>query len=75
MAKETNPEAIRFCKALGIDTGNRPMQWREVTTIGARCRIRDPKALAAAVAFAVTQGWLEVQDGHSVCLTEKGRRL
>jgi hypothetical protein len=67
--------AIRFCKALGADTAGKPMQWRSIKSIGARCRIRAPAELEKIVAHAVKAGWLEVQDGHSVMLTDAGRRL
>jgi hypothetical protein len=51
------------------------MQWRSIVTVGARCRIRAPKELEKIVAHGVKAGWLERQDGHSVALTEAGRRL
>jgi hypothetical protein len=28
-----------------------------------------------AIEFAVARGWLIVQGGHSICLTDTGRRL
>jgi len=75
MASELDALATRFCKALGAATGRQPMQWRSIVTIGARCWIRTPKALEKIVAHGVKAGWLETQDGHSVALTEAGRRL
>ena len=43
--------------------------------IGVRRRIRAPKELERIVAHGVKAGWLETQEGHSVALTEAGRRL
>lgn len=64
--------ARRFCGTLKIDTDGRPMRWRSIGPIADRAGVQDA---AAAVATAVEQGWIEVEGGHSVCLTEKGRRL
>lgn len=50
------------------------MQWRQVSTIGARARIRDPKQLEQAVRDAAAAGLLTVEGDHSVCLTDKGRQ-
>jgi hypothetical protein len=33
MATELDALAIRFCKALGDDTGRQPMQWRSIVTL------------------------------------------
>jgi hypothetical protein len=38
------------------------MQWRMVTGPSSK----------AAVGYAVEKGWLLVEDGRSVCLTEEG---
>jgi hypothetical protein len=27
------------------------------------------------VQLAVDEGWLLIEDGHSICLTEEGRRM
>lgn len=75
MATDLTALATRFCKALGDDTGNRPMQWRAIVPIGVRARILDPKELASIVDHAEEAGWIEVQDDLSVALTEAGRRL
>ena len=75
MANDLDALAIRFCKALAADTGTRPMQWRSIVPIGIRARIRDEKERSAVVAHAVAAGWLEVEGGHSVMLTDAGRRL
>jgi hypothetical protein len=57
------------------DTGGQPMQWRSILLIGVRCRIRAPAMLKEMVAYAEKEGWLTSEGGHSVCLTDKGRRL
>jgi hypothetical protein len=75
MASDLDALTKRFCKALGDDTGRQPMQWRSILIIGVRCRIRAPKELERIVAHGVKAGWLETQEGHSVALTEAGRRL
>ena len=66
--------ATRLCRALKDDTAGRPMQWRAIDKLAPRCRL--PRAVAAeAATFAEQQGWLTIEGGHSVCLTEAGRRL
>lgn len=30
---------------------------------------------AEAIVFAVAQGWVIIEAGHSICLTDAGRRL
>lgn len=65
--------ARRFVGALHADTGGRPMQWRSIDSIGARSRLGGERGKVVARALAL--GWVEVQDGHSVQLTDAGRRL
>src|ERR1700738_2316579 len=67
--------AKRFCRELAEDTGDHPMQWRSIASIGIRAQIRDSQELARVVAHAVEAGWIVMQDGHSVALTEAERRL
>ena len=71
---DLRPLATRFCKALAEETADQPNTWRMAKLIADRSRIL-PEQTEKAIAFAVAQGWLEQQDGHSVCLTEAGRRL
>ncbi len=68
-------DANRLCLALQADTASRPNTWRMVHTIAVRARIKDPKAIDAAVKIAVENEWLLVEQGHSIALTEAGRRL
>jgi hypothetical protein len=44
------------------------MQWRSLEGLVV------PET-AEAVRYAEERGWILVRDGHSVCLTEAGRRL
>jgi hypothetical protein len=44
------------------------MQWRSLEGL-------DVPETAEARRYAVERGWILVRDGHSVCLTEAGRRL
>lgn len=64
--------ARRFCAALKSDTGGRPMRWRSIESIADRAGDVD---VGKSVAVAAEKGWVEVEGGHSVCLTDKGRRL
>jgi hypothetical protein len=75
MASDLDARTRRFCKALGDETGRRPMQWRSILMIGVRCRIRAPKELERIVAHGVKAGWLVMQDGRRVALTDAGRIL
>lgn len=64
--------ARRFCAALKTDTNGRPMRWRSISSIAERARESEADQV---VAIAAEQGWIEVEGDHSVCLTDKGRRL
>jgi hypothetical protein len=44
------------------------MQWRSLEGL-------DVPETDEAVRYAVTRGWVVVEGGHSVCLTDDGRRL
>jgi hypothetical protein len=75
MPSKAEALARRFCAALASDTAGRPMQWRMIAPIAARARLRTEQDQRAALTYAVEQGWLEVEGGHSVQLTEAWRRL
>lgn len=49
------------------DTGGRAMHWRSIRLIADRSNIDAP---AEPLAVAVNKGWIEVNGGHSVCLTD-----
>lgn len=66
----SKPEALalHIMRALYDATAGRPMQWRSVAGISDVAETRE------AVQLAVGRGWLLVEGGHSVCLTDEGRR-
>ena len=50
-------------------TGGQPQRWESLGNLGA------VQADAAAIAYAVEQGWLVISGGfHSLSLTEDGRQ-
>ena len=55
-----------LCRELYEFTDGWPMEWR--TAVGG-------PAMHAAVKHAVEHGWLLLDDGDNICLSEKGRRL
>lgn len=67
----TKPEtlALHLMRALHDATDGRPMQWRSLAGISDVAETRE------AVQLAVDRGWLLVEGGHSVCLTDEGRQL
>lgn len=67
----SKPEALalHIMRALYDATAGRPMQWRSLAGISDVAETRE------AVQLAVTRGWLLVEGGHSVCLTDEGRQL
>jgi len=50
-----------------IATDGRPQQWRMLEELDG--------ATTDAIVFAVARGWMIVEAGHSICLTDAGRRL
>ena len=66
----SKPEALalHIMRSLYDATGGRPMQWRSLAGIS------DGGETQEAVQLAVDRGWLLVEGGHSVCLTDEGRR-
>lgn len=72
MPKQLSIDRARiFCRAVRTDASD-AMQWRSIAPIAASAGLGDP---AVAIATAVEVGWLEVADGHSVRLTDKGSFL
>ena len=65
MASKLDTQALQLVDALFASTAGRPQQWRSL--LGLR------GATDAAVQHAVDQGWVIVEGGHSVCLTDHGR--
>lgn len=66
--------ARRFCAALGDLSDHKPQRWRMVHSVAQRLGVDWEEATLAA-REAEAEGWLTLQGGHSVCLTEEGRRL
>ena len=64
--------ARRLVAKLARVTGNRPTQHRGLHPIARALKISWDEALAA-VEDAGAQGWLTIEAGHSVCLTDEGR--
>jgi hypothetical protein len=67
MASETETVALHLVRALHKATGGRPQVWRMLEELDA--------ATTDAIVYAITRGWVVVQAGHSICLTDAGRRL
>lgn len=68
MPAEPEALALHLMRALYDATDGRPMQWRSMAGIA------DGSETQEAVQLAVDRGWLLVEGGHSVCLTDEGRR-
>lgn len=61
--------ALHIMRALYDATGGRPMQWRSLAGLSDVAETRE------AVQLTVDRGWLLVEGGHSVCLTDEGRQV
>jgi hypothetical protein len=67
MASETESLAVQLVRALYDATNGLPMQWRMLEELDG--------ATTDAIEFAVARGWVRVEGGHSIALTETGRQL
>jgi photosystem II stability/assembly factor-like uncharacterized protein len=67
MSSETETLALHLVRALYETTDGRPQEWRNLEELDV--------ATTDAIEFAVARGWVVVQAGHSICLTDAGRRL
>jgi hypothetical protein len=67
MPSETESVAVQLVRALNDAPDGRPMQWRMIEHLDG--------ATADAVEFAAARGWVQVDGGHSITLTEAGRQL
>jgi Mn-dependent DtxR family transcriptional regulator len=72
--KLATDRARRFCAALGDLSERRPQRWRMLHSVAQRLGVGWDEAEAAANE-AAEKGWLTIEGGHSVCLTEDGRRV
>lgn len=61
----TNAE--RLLRALYKLTEGQPGRWRMITSLGSA-------GTAGAVDTAMRAGWVEIEGGHSIRLTDAGRR-
>jgi hypothetical protein len=67
MPSEIESLALYLVGALYDASDGLPQQW---------CMLKEPKgATAAAIVFAAARGWVVVEAGQSICLTDAGRRL
>ena len=69
VATEIEMTALHLVRALYHATDGRPQQWRMLAGFA------DIAEAKEAVQHAVDQGWMLVEGGHSVCLTDAGRRV
>jgi hypothetical protein len=60
-------DARKLVNALYEATDGRPMEWRMIIGRSAR--------QAAAVNLAVEKGWILVEEGRNLCLTDEGAAL
>ena len=69
MATSIDTLARHIVRMLHAATDGRPQAWRSLAGISS------VPATETAVVHAVRQGWLLLERGHSICLTDAGRRL
>ncbi len=69
MTTSTESLALHIVRALHAATDGKPQAWRSLAGISAST------GTDAAVQLAVDRGWLLLEGGHSVALTDAGRRL
>lgn len=69
MPSKTETLARHIISSLYDATGGRSQQWRSLAGIS------EAGETAEAVQLAVDRGWLLIEGGHSVCLTDEGRRI
>jgi hypothetical protein len=67
MPRQSETLALYLLHALYHATGGRPQEWRMLEELDGMT--------AEAIVFAVAQGWVIIEAGHSICLTDAGRRL
>lgn len=67
MASKTESLAVKLVRILYDPTDDRPRQWRMISRLD--------RAAADAVEFASLQGWIHVEGGQLVALTDAGRQL
>jgi predicted sugar kinase len=68
VAGSTETLALHLVRSLYDATEGTPQAWRSLAGLG---KGSDSEAV---VQYAVDRGWLLIEGGHSVCLTDAGRR-
>jgi len=74
MATKTEAMARRIVREMQACTRGKSRKWVPVHTLALRLVMKKNHSLALALTFGVDRGWLLVEGGHSVCLTDTGRR-
>jgi hypothetical protein len=69
MASKAKKLTLHIMRTLYVSTGGRPQQWRSLAGLS------DGGETQEAVQLAVDHGWLLIEDGHSICLTDAGRQV
>jgi len=67
ISSDTETLALHLVRGLYDSTDGLPQQWRMLEECEA--------ATMDAIMYAITRGWVIVEAGHSICLTDAGRRL
>jgi hypothetical protein len=67
MSSESESLAVQLVRALYDAPNGNPMQWHKIEQLDV--------ATADAVEFAAARGWVQIEGGHSIALTEAGRLL
>lgn len=67
--------SLRIVRDVDNNTGGKAMQWVPVATIARRLVPRDAAAVDKATELARANGWLLLEGGHSVALTDVRRSL
>ena len=65
--RSTRELARHVTRAVYESADGQPRRWRMLSGISG--------ATQMAVLYAKEQGWIELEGGHSACLTEEGRKL
>jgi hypothetical protein len=67
MPSDTESLALQLVRSLYDATDGLPQQWRMLEELEA--------PTMDAIMYAMTRGWVIIEAGHSICLTDAGRRL
>jgi hypothetical protein len=67
MPSDTESLALQLVRVLHDATDGLPQQWRMLEELEA--------PIMDAIMYAITRGWVIVEAGNSICLTDAGRRL